>query len=230
MIADINSRGGLAGRRIVPVFGELDAANSDTYAQQEQAVCAKWTEDHSVAAVVSAINATTNVVQCLQQHGVPFVADDLVPYDRNEYNRHNNLVTPSMLSLDRCAAVHVEALQRQRYFDDGARVGIAYFDEPKFRRALAEIVKPAPGRLGVHLADESAVRRNQSPGELSLVAADAESAAFRFKANDVTHVMFLDIGGYLVAAAENQGLPASVRVDDVRRRGRCARGGVSHAA
>lgn len=54
LVAEINRTGGVAGRKLVAVFHELDAQSSETAAQREQGLCSTYTEDHKVLAVFGA--------------------------------------------------------------------------------------------------------------------------------------------------------------------------------
>ena len=70
MVRAVNARGGILGRKIQPVWGEIDTANSD-WNTMFQAVCASFTQDHHVAAVTGAsFVVNQGFANCLAARGV----------------------------------------------------------------------------------------------------------------------------------------------------------------
>ena len=70
----VNRRGGIAGRKMVPVlhFTDITSGTADT---RGQAACSYFTEDHHVFAVVGQGNHGDSFPSCLAQHHTPFVDD-----------------------------------------------------------------------------------------------------------------------------------------------------------
>jgi hypothetical protein len=59
MIEHINSQGGILGRRLVPVWHTIDAADTRPYAEQSQEACATYTEDNKVFAHLNVVSDET---------------------------------------------------------------------------------------------------------------------------------------------------------------------------
>src|SRR5205085_6057198 len=59
MIKDVNAKGGVLGRKLVPVYATYDPADTRPYSQQSQATCASFNEDHHVFAHVADVSDTT---------------------------------------------------------------------------------------------------------------------------------------------------------------------------
>ena len=89
VIKDMNARGGIAGRQIVPVFhdtktavllGDLNAAT--------EAVCADWTEDHQVFAAVNLITyGDPGLAACMARHQTPLIYPSSALRPRSVYAR-----------------------------------------------------------------------------------------------------------------------------------------------
>jgi ABC-type branched-subunit amino acid transport system substrate-binding protein len=69
VIDQINERGGVAGRKLKPVFYAYDAQSTETSASQDQGACAAFTEDNKVFAVASG-GLTETFNGCMQKAGV----------------------------------------------------------------------------------------------------------------------------------------------------------------
>ena len=67
VIDDINAHGGLSGRKLEPVWHEVDANSTATYDTLEQQACDNWTQDNNVFA---ATGGGETLLQCLHNRGV----------------------------------------------------------------------------------------------------------------------------------------------------------------
>ena len=213
IVNDINHRGGVAGRKVVPVFYDTNGLSSQNDPSTlAQAACAKWTQDKRVFA------ATTFVVQmdnptlytCLTQRHVIYVPlggdseqtlQKYAPY----------LWSPPGLAPERLAPAWIQRLSALGYFSPwdttlgraGAapvKIGLLYGDgyrngEPSLDTAFVNSVKSALARQGRRITDSAQISNSQ---------ADEASAVLRFKSDGVTHV----IGDYSIVnfttSAESQ--------------------------
>ena len=81
LVAEYNAAGGLAGHKIVPVYGDTDTASSNWSAQFAQA-CATFTQDHKVRAVIGYIFVfLPSFESCLQKAHVPHLYGGYQPGD-----------------------------------------------------------------------------------------------------------------------------------------------------
>src|SRR4051812_3012953 len=69
VIDDINERGGIAGRKLVPVYFAYDAQSAESKDAQDQAACAALTQDNHVFVAFGG-GLTENFDACLQKAGV----------------------------------------------------------------------------------------------------------------------------------------------------------------
>lgn len=208
VIEEMNRRGGLAGRKIVPVFAAYDAATTRSYAADEQTMCSRWTEDHRVAAavVVSYIPIGGTLLPCLTRARVPVVYGSGASFwgEKEGFDAWPLFFTPNGPSLDRWARFYVERLHAQGFFEPRAKIGLLRYDTPAQERVARMILAPALARHGLKLTSEVAITHHRSTPEfLSSGTAQAQSAALRFRSESITHVLFMSVSFLFMAAAES---------------------------
>lgn len=221
IIADINERGGVAGRKLVPIFHAYEAQSSKTDAQQDQEACARFTEDNKVFAVMGDgrsdnLRACLLKARVLQVIGGQLYAEDKVTFDANP--QAFNLGAPMQ---DRWFRALVPGLVRQKYFSGWnpataspgaapAKVAVIGFDSPMWTRPVPKVLLPALARAGHPVDPDNVVYilAPQTAAEQGPAVAQIQNAALRFAQNGVTHVVFLDTTGGLTllfaTAARNQ--------------------------
>jgi len=92
LVAAMNKRGGLNGRKIVPVYGVTDTA-APNWSTQFQAACAKFTQDNHVAAVLGYIFVFMDSFEsCLARAGVPHLYGGYQPGDVEQQRKYPTLV------------------------------------------------------------------------------------------------------------------------------------------
>jgi len=104
----INTHGGMGGRTAVPLYHELDATSTDTYAAIAQAACEDFTRDREVFAVVA---GTADSAQCLTDGKVLTINDADAAGDEAFVKRLGPYYYgPGQLNYDRKAAAWGEGL------------------------------------------------------------------------------------------------------------------------
>ena len=195
----INSRGGLAGRRIELVVHRTDYARTFTSKAAEiEAACSAFTEDKKVAFAVLYTNYT-DLVRCLGKRGVVSFSNSYVsPRDVHDDSAH---VSPGNMSYQRGHVGMIKALHARGFFASG-RVGVLYAENPDYRPVVADVGSVLKS-LGVPYQsfgynDESAAAGSR----------DMNAAVLRFRQDGVTHVLPVDLGGggtfVFMNSAENQ--------------------------
>ncbi len=114
VIEDINARGGVAGRKIEPVWHEIDGATTAPNDVLFQQTCDTWTQDHKVFIGFSGGNDT--MLRCGHTRNIVLVNDDLTSADGATFRRYPYYVEASTLNLDRVARAQVAALNAQGFF------------------------------------------------------------------------------------------------------------------
>jgi len=208
VIDDINAHGGVAGRKLVPVFHEVDGATTATLATVAQQTCDDWTLDHKVFVAMTAGDDTTR--ECLHKRGVLQIAGDFSTYESGVFSQYPYYVELSSMSLDRIAMAEVAALDAQKYFTGWnhatgtsgvgkAKVGIVTFDDPHFGHAVDKTLVPALAKLGLApaAADIIRVQTVQRTSDTGPIAAAVSGAVLKLRSDNVSHVIIFDERGVL---------------------------------
>ncbi len=210
LVEHINKSGGMAGRKVVPVFHVYDAGSGNSNDSNEQAACATFTEDNKVFAVISAINHSEIFLSCLTKIGVPYIsAPGLTVNDDDVFRRYPLHLELNAVSLSKQGALFGKPLADTGYFDKGAKVGLLTFQQPNFERAVKGHLKPGLKSVGITLTDEVKLAYPQSTSDTGALAAAIGNAVLRFRQNGVTHVLITDVSALVTVlfaqAASNQG-------------------------
>lgn len=215
IVADLNKRGGVLGRKIKPVFVEVDAAQEQSNpSAAAQAACSALTDDEKVFAAISYIANVNNdtMFECMARKQTAFFGTDLAPHTEKSYaTRAPYIYGPHTLSVDRLAPALVGRLKAQGYFtgwDSAAgrpsttapvKVGVIYTEGADtyidgIRRGLA-----AAGIRDIETFQHGPTNQETSSG--------MSAAVLQFRSAGVTHILMETAGPVLffLPTAENQG-------------------------
>ena len=206
VIDAVNANGGIAGRRILPVFAEFDAS-SPNWESDYQAICTSFTEDHKVFAVVNATVAYARTfVPCLARHGVPLISSGGGRGDTQQMREWAPyLYHPGSADLSRAARIYVDLLASRGFFGNGAKVGLVRVDDEAFERVTNSVIKPRLAAAGSALAVDAPVAAQSS---LGTSASQMPSIVLRMQREGVNRVLFLDnatLGPLFTIQAASQG-------------------------
>lgn len=215
VVDDINKNGGVAGRKLVPEYYELDATSADTIDNQYQAACESLTQDRKIFVLMGGDNE--NFLRCLNNAKVIALNENLTISDGARFKRYPYYFEITALNVDRIAANEIPALQAQNYFTGWntatgtpgpakPKVGILTFDMPGFNHAVDQVMVPALAKIGLK-PDSADVIRAPDAQRVSDVSADAavvSNAVLKFRSDGVTHVLVLEKGGTLSLLFGNQ--------------------------
>ncbi len=211
LVASYNTRGGLAGRRIVPVYAELQSSSSN-YGSDLAAACSTFTEDNDVAVVLSVVGLYLESFDaCLTRAGIPLVTGDYALGDDQALKADTGLLTATTLSTDTRMRLLLERLTAVGGFSATDRLGVIVEGCPYNQRTYDGTVVPVARRLGHPVADHVTVRCFGGISDLSAQASDMSSAVLRFRQSNITQVAFVSgasEGNLLLlfaTAAESQG-------------------------
>jgi len=222
LIAEVNARGGVAGRKLSPVWHTDDATSAETVDARDQAACETFTVDNKIAATIAGGGLVFSA--CMKKAGVLWVTGSgLIGPDEKDYRDAPNYVEMGGLTQDRMMADLVRALQRQIYFSGWdeklgqpatttAKIGILGWAFAQWVRPQDRVMLPALARIGRPVDPELVIRLSEPKNgnaDAGQFAAEVSSAVLRFKGAGVTHVIMLDSGGIITLTftknAENQG-------------------------
>ncbi|HVV76140.1 MAG TPA: hypothetical protein VHC43_08905 [Mycobacteriales bacterium] len=210
----INRHGGMAGRKVVPVFYDLNVGRSTTnHPAEEQAACTSLTQDHHIYAVASAVGWNdTLFYDCLRKAGaISSVAGEA--FDQQFFAADADyFYMPVEINMTRAMADNVGALGSAGFFTGWnsvtghpgplpVKIGLLRNDSPSDLAVMNQGVKPALARRGLSLTDSIALSANASQ-----FAAQESSAVLKFKAEGITHVLSTFASPLLfMEAAQTQG-------------------------
>ena len=209
LIDDINSHGGVLGRRLVPVWHPVDALSNDSVDSQLQSMCSDFTQDHHVFAMF--IGGSPIIERCAQKAGAVEIYENLSVSSSRTFAQFPSYVEVSMFDLDRMLLNEAISLARQNYFTPWdattsapaatgqAKVGIITYDTTDFRYAVDNVLQPELGRLGHAAASQDVIYLPplQRTSDLSTVSADEANAIVKLRQDGVEHVLITDDSGTL---------------------------------
>jgi hypothetical protein len=200
VINDLNAKGGIWGRKVVPVWATIDTTSSQTIDQQGEAACATWTQDNKVFAILGGVQGGVTEECTEKAHAVDVVpAGDSTP---DTFRRYPHYVEVSGMNIVRQGPVTVKGLNAQGYYDKGARLGLITWDAPNYRQAISTGYLPQLKSIGVTPATDTAyVHVPASFNDLGGMNSDINSAVLRFSDQHIDHVMIVDGAAGVCAGA-----------------------------
>lgn len=209
VINDINSRGGVAGRKLVPVWYDYQVADARPYTTIDAEACAKFTQDNHVFAVAGT-GLTDNFDACIDHAGALLTnSAGIIGPDENFFRKYPYDFQAGYVSQDRMMAAEAQSLLRQNYFTgwdantgnpskvNKPKIGIISFDTPNWSDPLHHVFLPALSRSG-HPVDPADVQEITYPAQTSQAGdsvAQIQSAVLKFRQDGVTHVIGFDGNG-----------------------------------
>lgn len=199
MIKEINKAGGLLGRKIVPIYYGFDATSTQTADQQNQAACAKYTQDNKVFAILLSGDI---IDECAKKAGaLELGGGEALP---ETYQQYPHRIDVDDMNLVRQGSVTIDGLFRKGYFTKGARIGLVTWDDPTYRAGLDRGFLAALRSHGLAPAiDPAYIAAPQTAQELARTSASVSAAVLRFNSRNIDHVLLVDgpigacIGGCL---------------------------------
>lgn len=193
LLDDLNARGGILGRKVVPHFHTIDI--NQQQAVYEQAACTDFTQDNRVAFVL--VGQSPTLADCLIRRGVGVVGDgsqlNTADYDKIPY-----YVQSGSYALDRLALLQAREFTKMGLFKGTvpAKVGILYYDLPTYRFAEKVLAKELRA-LGVEVVVEEAFAYAASVDALAGSQAQVQNAVLKFRSRGVTHVVGVELNAFL---------------------------------
>ena len=187
LVAEYNAAGGLAGHRIVPVYGETDTASSNWAAQFAQ-VCAKFTQDNHVKVVVGYVFVFIKSFEsCLAKAGIPHLYGGYQPGDVVDQRQYPWLIATGHPTVDGFDLTALDGALRTGLINAKTKMGFLTDSCADGDRAFTGTVVPW---LRAHNVNYQAVSMacSQGASDVSGAASAVSSAELRFAANGVNLV------------------------------------------
>ena len=200
---EVNARGGIGGRQVKLLFHLVNL--TDPPSVQGQAACARFTEDNTVAVVLSGYFYEP-AHSCLSQQGVPALLGTNYGVDRTAAQQTSTVIAWATPLLDRLASTLVDGYARLDRLKPETSVGLFVVDSPPYRRSAAQL-QAALTRRGLKVVTRTV--RDSNNGDYGGASGDASAAVLQFRSAGVTEVLFLSRNAFeptlLMQAASSQG-------------------------
>jgi hypothetical protein len=208
VITYLNAHGGIAHRRILPVYRQWDTTKD--WQPEYQHDCSTFTEDNKVFAVVSQVDQPgwNILATCLAKRRTPFLHNSRLLVENSTLKQWAPYIyETSSLGADRWGAL-VDAWVAGGFFDKGAKIGVVLWDDGVAPRVLTQTVEPRLAKYGLRVDASAAVPPYYSSSTIGPTASEYQNAVLKFSQQGITHVLFLGTWStgpfFFLKAAENQ--------------------------
>jgi hypothetical protein len=204
---DRNRQGGLLGHKIVPVWGVEDTASSN-WSTMMQTICATFTQDHHVIAVLGAGFGYKDILSnCLAKAGV-LAIDAMrttgVP-DDVELAKHPAYLVSNEPSANSYNLVALTSAVADGWLTKKTVLGAINADCPINQRVWDNTMAPYLSSHGFNVKVNAVIHCPQGASDVSSAAQAIQSAELKMRANGVDTVIITDVPLVLFAAdAESQ--------------------------
>lgn len=207
----LNAHGGFGGRRIEPVYFQIDVAQYVTKEgrqREAQRMCAAFTEDRHVFAMISGAPSMpeANVVDCAVQKKTPMVMSKPDGITYLTQSRMAQIADyyywPDGFTSERRERTVVAGLAGQGFLPANARVALMVEDDPAIKEGVEKGLLPALAARGI-----TPVARADYP---DIIDSPWDTYVLQFQTATATHVLFSASTGstlpstLFMRAAENQ--------------------------
>lgn len=204
LVAAMNKRGGIDGRKIKAVYGVTDTASA-SWVSDFQAACANFTQDHHVAAVVGYIFVFIDSFEsCLAKAGVPHLYGGYQPGDIMQQRKYPTLVSTTSPTSDGHWKIGIGGAISSGVLTPKNKLGVIVDtcanDDAAFNRVGAPLLKANHITYQTFKAECS-----QGASDDSSAVSEVQSAELQFRADGVDTVYVEGVPALLFAEdAESQ--------------------------
>ena len=189
LIEAMNDAGGIAGRKIVPIYADTDTASS-SWDADFAAACAKFTQDHSVAAVLGYVfNFDQAFETCLAKKSIPHLSTTFNVPDKEELAKYPLLVNLGTPRIERRSRVKIDGAIATGVLTKSNRLGVVIDSCPGTKRAWLDVTKPYLASKGMTVASVFEVGCAHGSGDAGAEAGKAGNLVLQFRTNNVDRVV-----------------------------------------
>ena len=187
LVAEYNAAGGVAGHRILPVYGETDTAGSD-WSTEFNAVCTKFTQDNHVKAVIGYVFVfLPSFESCLAHAQVPHLYGGYQPGDIVDQQQYPTLVATGHPTVNGFTLTALQGALSSGRLNAQTKLGVIVDTCANGDRAYSQTIDPW---LKAHHVNYQTVVGNCARGasDVSGAASLISSAELRFASSGVNLV------------------------------------------
>ena len=186
---EVNARGGVLGRQLVPVYHEVSAA--DDISQSQQQACETFTSDNKVLMIYFRGEI---IYECAAAAGVIAVGSGGTG---PVYEKYPNLFSPSGIRLERLFQNTVRAMVKAKWHEPVApwptgRIGLITWDTDEYRYAMEHGYQAGLREAGLKEEDTRYIAVPASAGGVAEASAAISNAVLSFRSQGIDHVFIGD--------------------------------------
>jgi hypothetical protein len=188
LVKAMNAKGGVAGRKIIPVVADTDTATA-RWETDYQAACASFTEDHHVSAVLGYSFAMIESFEsCLSKAGVVHLNGGYAMGDEKTLDDYPALFGTTNPTNDRRGLVQLDGAVKSGFLKTTHKLGLVLDDCPPSVRAYNRTVKPYIRRTGLTVAADAVLSCPDGASDASTLVQQLNNAVLEFRSKGVNRV------------------------------------------
>jgi hypothetical protein len=210
LVQALNKRGGLDGRRIIPIYASTDTATTN-WSTDYEAACATFTQDNHVDAVIGySFDYERNFEACLTQKGIPHLTTAFNVPDNAELRQWPLFWALSTPTIDERSVAKLQGAIATGELTSKNKLGVVIDNCPGTQHAWKSVVEPYLRSQHIDVAatqDFGCGSGNNA--STANEAASAGNALLSFRSKNVDRITFISVSEgpallILSEAAESQ--------------------------
>ena len=190
LVAAFNDQGGIAGRKIVPVYADTDTGSTSWDADFE-AACAKFTQDNKVVAVLGYVfNHDDAFEGCLAKRNVPHLSTTFNVPDAEVMKQYPLLIPLSTPRIERRSLAKVDGAIATGVLTKASKIGVLYDSCPGTERAWTKVTEPYMKSKGLNVVKTAEIACARGSGDAGAAAGQAGNIVLQFRSAGVDAMMF----------------------------------------
>jgi hypothetical protein len=210
LIAAMNAKGGLVGRKIVPIYAKTDTG-SNNWETDFAAACATFTQDNKVEAVLGYVfNYSAAFERCLAKRGIPHLNTGFNIPDSQELRPFPLHVALDVPTIGRRGLLKLSGAAADGVLTAKNKIGVFMDSCPGTQRSYDQIFLPEVRRLRLTVEVSTQGVCGHGNSDSGRAVQELQSAVLQFAGRGVDRVIFHASaeGGALLLfslSAESQG-------------------------
>lgn len=190
VVKSLNAEGGLAGRRIEPVYASTSTGSSN-WEDDFSRACATFTQDNLVDVVVGYVfNHYASFESCLAKKQIPHFNTGFNIPDEQELRNYPLYLAVGVPSIGRRSLAKIDGAVATAVLTRTSRVGLANDNCPGTRRSRDAVAVPALKRAGITVVRTFEVDCVQGYSDAGTASAQMQSMVLAFASERVDTVLF----------------------------------------
>lgn len=189
LVKSYNDAGGIAGRKIVPIYADTDTA-TNRWDADFAAACATFTQDHEVVAVLGYVfDFQPPLEDCLAKKGIPHLSTTFNVPDAEILRRYPLLMALSTPRIERRSIAKIDGAVRDKLLTPTKRLGVLMDSCPGTERSWDQKVLPDLKRRGITPVAVEKLSCSGGASDNGRAIREVQNAILRMRAARVDTVM-----------------------------------------